>query len=304
MSRGLILILLACTAVCVAVISGCKGRKVGAPAVETAADGPAVEATTANEPKPPATTDTKSAPDYGAINLPRGTSGNIPTVAAPAEPPPEVKRYVATLNALQLATKAVERLTPPPPKSLPDLDLARLNVGDRGRINVVCEILQVEEGMLLVSPVKQGDVSTGKTFAVSGLETATRATGQEVGLDGDFEVYRTAKFGTITAVVVRKYAPPEVRDPQRDAMLDLAQTQKRQAEAAHEESRLKLKEARDAAVARAVAVAKDEARRRYPVPKEGPTQDRIRAQRNYDEALTRLVKAARETTEARYAEPK
>jgi hypothetical protein len=301
MSRGLFLV---CTAVCVASIAGCKGRKAAGPPAQPAAEGPAVEATTTGDPKPPATTSAISPPDFGLTNLPRGTSGEIPVVAAPAEPPPEVKRCVETLAALRLATQSVERLTPPPPKSLPDLDLGRLNVGDRGRINVICEILQVEEGMLLVSPVKQGDAAIGKSFAVSGLDTATRATGQEVGLDGDYEAYRTAKFGTITAVVVRKYAPPEARDPQRDAMLELALTQKRQAEAAHEESRARLKEAREAAVARAVAAAKEEARRRYPVPKDGPVQDRIRAQRNYDEALNRFVKAAKESTEARYAEPK
>lgn len=293
-----------CTAVGVASIAGCKARKPPTLPAQGAADVPAAEATSTSDPKPPATTNAISLPELGVITLPRGTSGDVPVVVAPAEPPPEVKRCVETLAALRLATKTVERLTPPPAKSLPDLDLTRLNVGDRGRINAVCEILQVEEGMLLVSPVKQGDVSTGKSFAVSGLDTATRATGQEVGLDGDYEAYRTAKFGTITAVVVRKYVPPDVRDPQRDAELELAQTQKRQAEAAHEESRAKLKEARDAAVARAVAAAKEEARRRYPVPKDGPVQDRIRAQRNYDEALARFVKAAKQAMEARYAEPK
>lgn len=309
MSRDMVLILLSVTSVCVAVIAGFKVRKAPGPTVEVVASDTTQPAEAASSSEPTTGTPTESVfprtvSETGATRPPRATSGNNPVIVRPVEPAAEVKRFAVTLAALRLATNEVERLTPPEPKALPDLDLTRQQVGDRGHINVACEILQVEDGMLLVSPLKQGDYSNGKAFAVAGLDTATKATGQEVGLDGDFEAFRTAKFGTVTAVVFRKLVAPETRDPNRTALLDLAQTQKRQAEATHEESRRKLKEARDSAVARAVAGAREDARRRFPVPKDGRVEDRIKAQRNLDEAMSRLVKAAKDDVEARYAEPK
>jgi hypothetical protein len=275
-----------CATIWIASILACKGDKGASTTIEQVGDGPAVVVAS----RPQAGLDTEAAKS-ALSRAEAAATESVLAVTVAADLPPEVKTFAETLMAVRRAKRAADVLAP---RKLDRLNLNDLHVGEAGTADETCRVVRVDDEVLVLS------TAAHQMFAVSGLNTANAATDQSIAVSGSFEAYRTGKFGIYTLVVIRSIAPDGTGQLAHRWATDRLGAMKIE----HAKSAAALKAARDRAVTKAINEAEAEASRRFPVPKAGPVQDRIKAQRNYDEALPKLVKAAKEEAEARYAEPK
>ncbi|MBO0699320.1 MAG: hypothetical protein J2P46_13065, partial [Zavarzinella sp.] len=90
------------------------------------------------------------------------------------------------------------------PKDLPPLDLSNLHVGDKGHLDVGAVVETVDGGSLVVVASAGRGVAR---FAVGGVQTADRATGEKVHLLGNYEAAATRDYGTRTLIVLFPLTP-------------------------------------------------------------------------------------------------
>jgi hypothetical protein len=89
-------------------------------------------------------------------------------------------------------------------KDLPPLDLSNLHVGAKGHLDAGAVVETVHgRSLVVVVPAGRGVAR----FAVGGVQTADRATGEKVHLLGNYEAAATDDYGTRTLIVLFPMTP-------------------------------------------------------------------------------------------------
>ena len=302
------------TAICfslsafVAIACGCMGgdKKKSTSTYERVGDGPGVEVPI--QPKSeekPVTLATPPSEDPLAAHE-KEAAKSIPDAIEDPRKPAEVFPVAKAKVAYNRASKVVDAITPKKvERSKPrDLDPLDITVGEQGMLNVVGKVIRVDDGTVVVSPIWKGGLVTGKMFAVSGTNTKNIATDQEIGFVGEYEAYRTAKFGIYTLVVIRKVHREEKQtDPELIRLGLRAIDKKLKAEKELEKAKATLGLARDVAMEKAIRDAQAEATRKFPLVTTGPVEAQIKAKKANEAASAKLKAAAQERVSLAYAEP-
>lgn len=219
----------------------------------------------------------------------------FPKIKVADDAPLEVKAIADAKVALQRAEHVVTKLRP---LAVHPLDPADIQVGQIGTLDFAMEVMRVDSESI-VGRVKIGNDS--RLYALEGIDTSKLATQQKVSYSGVWHAYATDKRGLYTVVVLK----PAEQDKAKERASHEADNALAKARKEYEAKKKSLDEARAAAELEAIALAKVEANKRWPIAdKNADATKRAISIRDHDAGERKLIIEAKKAVAVRFAEPK
>ena len=219
----------------------------------------------------------------------------FPKIKVADDAPPEVKAVAEAKVVFQRAEHVAAKLRPFEAGSLNPSDI---QVGQTGTLDFSFEVMRVDDGSF-VGRVKIGNDS--RLYAIEGIDTSKLATQQKVSYSGVWHAYTTDKRGLYTVVVLK----PAEKDKAKERAYFEADNTLAKARKEYDAKKKSLDEARAAAELEAIALAKAEANRRWPIAdKNGDATKLAISIRDHDAGERKLIVEAKNVVAMRFAEPK